>query len=49
MDWTLAWRSLSTFMIIFIAISVFIIVYNLMFTGTKPLVMHLSVKMLWLL
>ena len=47
MDLTLAWRkSLSTFLIIFLAFSVLIVVFNLMHTGTKPLVIHLRVKIL---
>ena len=47
MDLTLAWRrSLSTFLIIFLVFSVLIVVFNLMLTGTKPLVIHLRVKIL---
>ena len=47
MDLTSAWRrSLSTFMIIFLAFSVLIVVFNLMLTGSKHLVIHLRVKIL---
>ena len=41
MDLTLAWRrSLSAFLIIFLAFSVLIVVFNLMLTGTKSLVIQ---------
>ena len=47
MDLTLAWRrSLSAVLIIFLVFSVLIVVFNLMITGTKPLEMHLRVKIL---
>ena len=50
MDLTLAWRrSSSAFLIIFLAFSLFIVVFNLMLTGTNSLEMHLRVKILWFL
>ena len=45
MDLTLAWRrSLSAFLIIFLAFSALIVVFSLMLTGTKPLVIYLRVE-----
>ena len=45
MDLTLACkRSLPAFLIIFLAFSVLIIVFNLILTGVIPLLIHLSVK-----
>ena len=47
MDLTIAWRrSFSAFLIIFLALSVFIVVFNLILTGTNSLEMHLRVKIL---
>ena len=47
MDLTLAWRrSLSIFLKIFLAFSLWIAVFNLMLTGTKPLLIHQRVKIL---
>ena len=47
MDLTLAWRrSFSAILIIFLTFSILIVVFNLILTGTKPLVMHLRVKIL---
>ena len=46
MDFTLAWRSLSAFLIIFLTFSVLMVVFNLMLTGISPLLTHLSVKIL---
>ena len=47
MDLTLAWRrSFSTFLIIFLAFSVLMVVFNLMLAGTNSLVIHLNVKIL---
>ena len=45
MDLTLAWkRSLSTFLMIFLAFSLLVVVFNIMLTKTKPLVIYLSMK-----
>ena len=48
MDFTSACRrSFSAFLIIFLVFSVLIVVFNLMLTGIVPLLIHLSVKILW--
>ena len=39
-------RSLSAFLIVFLVFSILIVVFNLMLSGTKPLVMYLSMKIL---
>ena len=50
MDLTLACkRSLSTFLMIFLAISLLTVGFNLILAGVIPLLMYLSVNILWLL
>ena len=45
MDLTLACkRSLSAFLLIFLAFSVLIVAFNLILTGVIPLLIHLSVN-----
>ena len=50
MDLTLACkRSLSAFLIFFLAFSVLIVVFSLILTGVIPLLIHVSVNMWWFL